>query len=87
MLADTTNLSVKTAARRLGISASKLYQLAACRKISHYRIGGKILFSDDDIAAFLNGCRVGVAATATATPQPRPRLKHLNLTSAYPTAR
>jgi len=41
---------VKAAARQLGISVSKLYQLVASRQISHYRIGGKILFSQQDIA-------------------------------------
>ena len=80
-------MTVREASRKIGISASKLYQLASSRKIGHYRIGGKIVFSDDDIAAFLNGCRVGVVATVSATPQPRLRLKHLNLTPAYPTAR
>jgi excisionase family DNA binding protein len=86
VVVETTNLSVKAAALRLGISVSKLYQLVGCRKIGHYRIGGKILFAEEDIAAFLGGCRVGVAAAA-ATPQIRPRLKHLNLSPAYPTAR
>jgi excisionase family DNA binding protein len=86
MLAETSNLPVKAVARRLGISVSKLYQLAASRKISHYRIGGKLLFSQEDISAFLSGCRVGVAAAA-ATPQSRPPLKHLDLSPSYPTAR
>jgi excisionase family DNA binding protein len=85
MLTEPSNLSVKAAARRLGISVSKLYQLAASRSIGHYRIGGKILFSSQDIEAFLTGCRVGVAATVAAAPATRPRLKHLNL--SYPTAR
>lgn len=86
MLAETSNLSVKAAARRLGISVSKLYQLVSARRIGHYRIGGKILFSEQDVEVFLTGCRVGVAATAAATPAPRPRLKHVRL-SSYPTAR
>jgi excisionase family DNA binding protein len=86
MAPETTNLSVKTAARRLGVSVSKLYQLAACRKIGHYRVGGRILFAEEDITAFLGNCRIGVAAAA-ATPTSRPRLKHLNLSGAYPTAR
>ena len=80
-------MTVREAANKIGISPSKLYQLASSRKISHYRVGGKILFGEDDVSAFLATCRVGVAAPAPATPQTRPRLKHLNLTAAYPTAR
>ena len=79
MVAQNFNLSVRAAALRLGISVSKLYQLAAARKISHYRIDGKILFTDDDIASYLNGCLVSTAATAAAVPQSRLRLKHLSL--------
>ena len=86
MLLEAHNIPVKDAAKRLGISVSKLYQLAASRQIGHYRIGGKILFAEQDITALLAGCRVSVAVTPAVTPIPRPRLKHLNL-SSYPTAR
>lgn len=81
MVTESSNFPVKAAARRLGISVSKLYQLAAQHRIGHYRIGGKILFSEQDIAAFLAGCRVGVAAApAAATTVPQLKLKHLKLT-------
>jgi excisionase family DNA binding protein len=81
MLTESANLPVKEAARRLGISVSKLYQLAAGRRIGHYRIGGKILFSEQDIAAFLSGCRVGVAADTPVASAPRVplKLKHIRL--------
>lgn len=72
-------MTVKEAAKRIGISASKLYQLAAAGRIGHYRVGGKIIFSDADVDAFLASCRVGVATHPVATPRTRPRLKHLNL--------
>jgi excisionase family DNA binding protein len=49
---------VKETAKRLGISASKLYQLASRRQIPYYRIGGKILFSGDQIQEFLDSCKV-----------------------------
>lgn len=80
MFTDAWNLSVRDAAKRLGVSISKLYQLAAAKKIGHYRIGGKILFSPQDVESFLTGCRVGVAAAPVATTRlSRPRLKHVRL--------
>ncbi len=51
-------LPVKQAAKRLGISQSKLYQLASERKIAHYRVGGKIVFAESDLDAYLDSCRV-----------------------------
>ena len=50
--------SVKEAAKRLGISQSKLYQLVSLRQIAHYRVGGKIVFADADLVAYLDSCRV-----------------------------
>ena len=50
--------SVKEAAKKLGISQSKLYQLVSLRLIAHYRVGGKIVFADADLAAYLESCRV-----------------------------
>lgn len=50
--------TVKAAAPKLGISASKTYQLVQRREIGHFKIGGKILFSDRDIEDFLKKRRV-----------------------------
>jgi excisionase family DNA binding protein len=72
-------MTVGEAANRIGISASKLYQLAAARRISHYRVDGKILFTEDDIAAFIQSCRVGTVVPVTAAPRVQLRLKHLTL--------
>lgn len=72
-------MTVSEAAKRIGISASKLYQLVAARAICHYRIGGKILFSDADIDAFLASCRVGAAAPLATAPRGQIKLKHLKL--------
>jgi excisionase family DNA binding protein len=76
--------SVKQAAEHLGVSASKIYQLVSAREISFYRVGGKILFSDEDLAAFLARCRVEISSHAAITPIPRTRLrlKHLKIRSA-----
>src|SRR5262245_21848119 len=46
-------ISIKVAGSRMGISRSKLYQLVQRRAIAHYRIGGKILFSEEIIEQFL----------------------------------
>jgi excisionase family DNA binding protein len=70
--------NVKAGAKRLGISASKLYQMASRRKIPHYRIGGKILFSDEQIQEFLNSCKVQPAGPAKAKPPPV-RLQNIKL--------
>lgn len=74
-------MTVTEASKRIGISPSKLYQLVADRKIAHYRIGGQIIFHDDDIAAFLAGCRIPTVPNETASPMSRLKLKHINLRS------
>ncbi len=48
-------LTVIQAARQLGISRSKLYAMVSRREIAHYKIGTRILFTDEQIAAFLSG--------------------------------
>ena len=86
MATTTTTLNVGEAARRIGISPSKVYQLASARRISHYRIGGKIVFTEADVLAFLDACHVvvttGAAGGMPAVPPP-PRaafnLRHVAL--------
>jgi excisionase family DNA binding protein len=73
-------MTVTQAAEKIGISPSKLYQLAGNRQIAHYRIGGKIIFSEQDVAAFLEACRVGTAAPVMRKAPPvRPVLRHLSV--------
>jgi excisionase family DNA binding protein len=72
-------VTVSEAAKKIGISASRLYQLVSARQIVHYRIGGKIIFHEDDVAAFLAGCRIGTAPVQAAVAVPRLRLKHITL--------
>lgn len=74
-------MTVAEAAKKIGISSSKLYQLAAARVISHYRVGGKILFSEADVDAYLASCRVGAATPVVAAPRVHLKLKHLTLRS------
>jgi len=71
-------MTVAEAAKKIGISASKLYQLAAARAIAHYRVGGKILFSDADVDSYLASCRVGALVEAPTRRAPI-TLKHLSL--------
>ena len=72
-------MTVTDASKRIGISRSKLYQLATDRKIAHYRVGGKLIFNEDDIVAFLAGCRIPTSPTEMAPQLPRLKLKHINL--------
>ncbi len=73
-------MTVAEAAQKIGISASTLYQQVAARKISHYRVGGKIVFSEADVDAYLASCRVAaVAPQATAAPRVDVKLKHISL--------
>jgi len=72
-------MTIAEAAPRLGISASKLYQLVAARAIAHYRVGGKIVFSQADIDDYLARCRVAAVAPVPAAPRVKLRLKHITL--------
>jgi excisionase family DNA binding protein len=81
-------MTVTEAAKRLQISGSKLYQLVAKRLITHYRIGGKIVFFEDDLAAYLATCRVGACLLQTQIArQPRLKFKHITLRGAAPDAK
>ena len=72
-------MTVKQASARIGISPSGVYQLVATHQIVHYRIGGKIIFQEEDVASFLAGCRVDTAPAQPIVPLPRLRLKHITL--------
>jgi excisionase family DNA binding protein len=75
---ETPMYTLKEAAARIGISRPKLYQLVEQRKLSHYRVGGKILFSDSDLDEYLASCRVEKAVLASArTTAVRVTLRHL----------
>jgi excisionase family DNA binding protein len=72
-------MNVNEVSKKLDVSASKVYQLASARKISHYRIGGKIVFTDADVDAYLASCRVAKVAPVATAPRISVKLKHLNL--------
>ena len=69
--------SVKETAKRLGISRAKLYAMVAARELTHFKIGGKILFDEAAIAEFLARCRIEVANGI----KPTGELRHIRLPS------
>jgi excisionase family DNA binding protein len=70
--------TVKVVAKRLGISPSKLYQMVSRREIPHYRIGGKILFSEENVQEYLACCKVEKAEASKAKPPPV-KLRHITI--------
>jgi excisionase family DNA binding protein len=72
-------MTVADAAKKIGVSSSKMYTLVSARAISHYRIGGKIVFFDSDVDAYLASRRVGAVTPSVTVPRMRPKLKHLSL--------
>ncbi len=77
-------LRVKQVAEKLGISVALVYELIAKGKLACYRIGlgrGAIRFKDEDVQAYLDGCRVETRGEQVKPV--RPKLKHLKL-SAVP---
>jgi len=63
---ETPPLTIGQAAERLNISRRTVYDLCRSGKLPHYRIGigrGTIRIAADDIAAFLEACRVGQKQT------------------------
>jgi excisionase family DNA binding protein len=74
-------MTILEAAKKIGVSSSKLYQLVSARAIAHYRIGGKIIFSDQDLDAYLASCRVGAITPSVTAPRVQLRLKHVTLQS------
>ena len=76
-------MTVKTAAERMSISDSLVYELCACGLLPHIRIGrpgsrGCIRITDADIDAFLASQKVGGEAPARAPPRQQKKVfKHV----------
>lgn len=73
------NLSVKEAARRLGVSPGLVYDWCRRRLLTHFRFGrpgrrGKVVVPEEALAAFADGARVGPEEVCPARP-----LKHIRL--------
>jgi excisionase family DNA binding protein len=73
-------LTPKTAAERVGVSVSLIYEWCQDKRVPHYRCGGRgrrgrILIEDADLDAFLTTLRVEARQGAVGMPA----LKHINL--------
>ena len=72
-------LKVSQAAKRLNVSAAKIYVLVKAGEIPHHRIGGAIRFSEEDIADFLEATKRERGNAPAKRQPPRPHLKHIRL--------
>ena len=54
-------MSINEAAVELGVSPKTVYRLVSDHKIGHYRIGGKVVLSRQDITDYLASVRVPAA--------------------------
>jgi excisionase family DNA binding protein len=71
-------LTVKAAAKRLGVSAALVYALCSARRLRHIRVGirrGVLRIPEDALEEFQASCRVETSSDAKRPMQ----LKHLNL--------
>lgn len=76
-------LTVNDVAARLQISTSSVYLLIEHGQLPHHRVGARrraIRVSEDDLAAYLNGCREKPREQPVkAAPPSKAKLKHLML--------
>ncbi|HWB08664.1 MAG TPA: helix-turn-helix domain-containing protein [Pirellulales bacterium] len=73
-------LKVSEVAKRLNLSASKVYQLIEQNRLPHYRLDGTIRVSEEQLADFLDRAKQEQAeARPRETRRARPQLKHLRL--------
>jgi|FLYL01.1.fsa_nt_gi excisionase family DNA binding protein len=67
-------LKVSEVASRLSLSPSKVYELVEKGKLPHYRIGGSIRVSEEQLSEFLNEAERRPVPVERKT-GPRPRLR------------
>ncbi len=81
MLPDRSRLiSLKDAAKLICVSRSKLYRMVQRREVEHHRIGGTILFSDENIDELLRESKKERREASVKRKTPRlPILKHVRL--------
>ena len=74
-------LRVKEVATRLNLCAAKVYELIEQRRLPHFRFGGAIRVSEEQLCEYIQGCAVEVQGEQPRVA--RPKLKHIKL-SAVP---
>ena len=65
----TALLDLRSAAVILGLSVCTLRRAVRAGKVPHRRLGGSIRFTEDDLAEYVESCRIGVRGV------PEPRVK------------
>jgi len=72
-------MTVGELAGRLAVSRSKVYALIEAGTIGHYRIGGSIRVSEEQLTAYLESCKVVTAEQASGSPPAVVTLKNISL--------
>lgn len=73
-------LKVSEVAKRLNLSASKVYQLIERNQLPHYRLDGAIRVSEEQLADYLESAKRERLEQRPQKSRPaRPRLKHVRL--------
>jgi excisionase family DNA binding protein len=75
-------MTVKSAAARMGVSESLVYELCACGALPHVRIGrpgsrGCIRLTEADIQEYLAGQKVGGSSPSRQQPKQKRVFKHV----------
>lgn len=74
-----TMLTAADVAKHLNLSARKVYELAASQRLASHRFGGAIRFTQEDVAAYVESCRVA-ARHPVATSRGKPPTVSLKTT-------
>jgi excisionase family DNA binding protein len=70
-------LRVKDVAARLNLSVAKVYELLDKGGLAHFRFGGAIRVSEEQLQAFIAGCNVETKGEVLRKIDPRPNLKFI----------
>jgi excisionase family DNA binding protein len=71
--------TVSEVAEYLRLSVSKIYEMKDSGEIGHYRIGGKIVISEEQLQRYLEATKQERGKVSATRQPPRPRLRHIKL--------
>ena len=74
-------MSIRELSEQTGVSRSKLYELVERGDLPHFRIGGAIKISDQQIEEYLESCRRGRRPREWAEKTNPIKLKHFRAQS------